>query len=174
VAEQRDLGLMPVTNDEELAELKRDLAERRARREAGLEPATWQAPMREPVNAAPTINVGKLMDAFHAHVEERLVATVSMLGEETGRAEKALRKEVEAAATRVEELLRNEMRQGFARNATELMRLRELREANQADLKLSLLDVRKELLEIREQIAELRGMKPRAALNCGGAHADPH
>ena len=52
------------------------------------------------------------------------------------------------------------------------MRLRELREANQADLKLSLLDVRKELLEIREQIAELRGMKPRAALNGGGAHAD--
>jgi hypothetical protein len=82
----------------------------------------------------------------------------SIIGEETGKAEKVLRKEVQASATRVEDLLRAEMRQGFARNATELMRLRELREANQADLKLSLLDVRKELLEIREQIAELRGM----------------
>jgi hypothetical protein len=161
----------------ETDELRADLEERKARRERGEEPAMWRAPTKpEPVVRAipPTLNVSRLVDGIHQQIEQRLLATVEMLGEETGRAEKALRKEVQATATRVEELMRNEMRQGFARNATELMRLRELREANQADLKLSLLDVRKELLEIREQIAELRGMKPRAALNCGGAHADPH
>jgi hypothetical protein len=163
-------------NQRSADELRADIEARRARRLAGEEPTTWQLPPREhepEVRAIPpTLNISRLVDGIHEHIEQRLVATVEMLGEETGRAEKVLRKEVQATATRVEELMRNEMRQGFARNATELMRLRELREANQSDLKLSLLDVRKELLEIREQIAELRGMKPRAALNGGGAHAD--
>jgi hypothetical protein len=183
LAQLGDLGLNPVIDYDRLNEIERlgaeataDLAERKARREAGLEPETWRAPPKpepEEVRAPLTLNVGKLTDAIHTHVEQRILATVEMLGEETGKAEKALRKEVTATATRVEELMRHEMRQGFARNATELMRLRELREANQADLKLSLLDVRKELLEIREQIAELRGVRPRAAVKNGtGAHHD--
>jgi hypothetical protein len=159
---------------EDADEVTSDLAERRARRLAGAEPEMWKAPEPEPVKkATPAPNLLRLVEEVNAHTERRLLETAEMIGAELGKNDSVTRKSIEASATRVEDLLRAEMRQGFARNATELMRLRELREANQADLKLSLLDVRKELLEIREQIAELRGgMKPRAALNGGGAHAD--
>jgi hypothetical protein len=46
--------------------------------------AEWQAPEREPVKAAPPINVGKLMDAFHAHVETRLREFADSVGEALG------------------------------------------------------------------------------------------
>ena len=48
--------------DDELADLKRDNAERKARRLAGQEPELWQLPEREAVRAAPSINVAVIFD----------------------------------------------------------------------------------------------------------------
>ena len=102
-------------------------------------------------------------------MEKQSCRVAEAIGSETGKNERELRKSI----IRCADELRLEMKQGFGRHETELMKLREIRESAQSDLKLSLLDVRKELLEIRKQIAELRVSRSKA-LNGGGGglHAD--
>ena len=162
--------------DAEYEDMKRDLEERRARRLAGEEEApTWQPPPREPVNAAPTINVGMLTDAIYAHIEERILTTVDVLGEELGRNEKAMRAAFEDTITRaiaetrayvttaIDEL-RTEF-EGHARIATnKLLTIREARESATTELEEKLLALRREIDELRNGRA--------AALNGGGVHAD--
>src|SRR5688572_1766874 len=122
--------------DDELADLKRDNAERKARRRAGQEPELWQPPEREAVRAAPSINVAVIFEHISAetaklykHVEKQSCLVAEAIGAETGKNESELRKSINRSADE----LRLEMKQGFGRHATELMKLREIRESAQSD-----------------------------------------
>ena len=161
--------------DEELEELKLDLAERKARRERGEEPATWQPPEREPAQPSPLINVGKLMDAFHAHVEERILNTADILGEEMGRNEKAMRAAFEDTITRAIAETRayvstavDELRTEFVNHArvatNKLLTIREQRESATTELEEKIFNLRREIDALRNGRA--------ASLNGGGVHAD--
>jgi hypothetical protein len=145
-----------VVDYERLAEVQRiadeaqvDLEVRKARRLAGQEPAVWQAPGREPVKAAPSINVGKLKDAFHSYVEEQILRTVEMLGEEVARAGKQLRSEIEAKVMA-------EVRTSALAMANKLMMQREVREQGQREAERDILACRREIADLREELRALK------------------
>jgi hypothetical protein len=134
--------------DDELADLKRDNAERKARRRAGQEPELWQPPEREVVKAPPMLNVGKLTDAISAHVEQRILATVEMLGEETGTISKKLRAEIDA--------VRSDYKSSAMRTANKLMEMREIREQGQREAERDILACRREIADLRDELRVLK------------------
>ena len=154
---------MPMT-DEEYEELKLDLAERKARRERGEEQASWQPPPRElepEVRALPPLlNVTRLVDDLHQHIEERLVATVEMIGEEMGKNETAVRKELKTGLSNLDDALRFELKNNMGKSAADLLRLREIRESAMHDIRDEIHKMQRELQEMNRALCEARILKP--------------
>jgi hypothetical protein len=153
--------------------LHRDLVERKARRERGDEPPTWQLPPREPepVKAA-SPNLLKLVTEINNHTERRLEELAGLIGEETARNEKELRDEFKRDLDRTTWGLHSEFKNHLGRSVAEKsLQQREAREAANVEMKNEMLNLRRELLELREQLAEMRVSRSKA-LNGGGLHAD--
>jgi hypothetical protein len=150
--------------DEDYEDMKRDLAERRARRERGEEPSTWQLPPREPepeVRAIPpTLNVSRLVDGIHEHIEQRILRTVEMIGEETARTDNQLRKEFRTGLANLDDTLRAEFKTSMGKSAADLLRLREIRESAMHDIRDEMHKMQKELIEMQRALCEARIIRP--------------